>query len=67
MSRYSTTGVNIKELSNKRKKYYLVVSKSTQHTYGAFNYTPEGFNEAEKYIRKISKVDKTDVFIIMEK
>lgn len=67
MSRYSTTSVNIKELSNKRKKYYLVVSKRTQHTYGAFNYTPEGYNEAEKYVRKISKVNTTEIFIIREK
>lgn len=67
MSRYSTAGVNIKELSSKRKKYYLVVSKRTQHTYGAFHYTPEGFDDAERYVKKISKVNATEIFIIREK
>tara|TARA_Y100000401_G_C8205503_1_gene165765 strand:+ start:228 stop:413 length:186 start_codon:yes stop_codon:yes gene_type:complete len=59
--------VNIKGLSSKRKKYYLVVSEKNQHTYGAFNHTPEGFFEAERYVKKISKVNKTAVFIIKEK
>jgi hypothetical protein len=54
-------------LSNKRKKYYLVVSEKNQHTYGAFNYTPEGYNEAEKYVRKISRVNRSEIFTIREK
>jgi len=54
-------------LSKHRKKYYLVVSQINNHTYGAFNLTPHGLTQAEKYIITISKVYKSDKFTIEEK
>lgn len=55
------------KLSEKRKKYYLVISERNKHTYGAFEFTPEGYSEAQRYIRKISKTNKNEIFTIEEK
>jgi hypothetical protein len=39
----------------KNPKYYLVLSKSRNYTYGAFPYTKEGKRNAEAFIRKSKK------------
>jgi hypothetical protein len=54
-------------LSEKRKKYYLVISERNRHVYGAFRYSSEGFAEAEIYIKKISRVYKGEIFKVEEK
>ncbi len=47
----------------KKKKYYLVVSDGSNFTYGAFEHTEEGLEEAESYLKKIKK-DGNDYSII---
>jgi hypothetical protein len=54
-------------LSEKRKKYYLIISERNKHTYGAFEFTPEGYSQAQKYIKTISKINKREIFVIEEK
>jgi hypothetical protein len=54
-------------LSEKRKKYYLVVSERNRHTYGAFEFTPEGHSKAQKYVKTISRINRKEIFIIEEK
>jgi len=38
----------------KREKYYMVVSKKNNYTYGAFPYTKEGKQAARNYIQEKS-------------
>ena len=52
--------------SSKKNKYYLVVAKNNGYTHGAFPFTPEGLEDAKKYIKK--SLDRTkEVLIIEEK
>ena len=53
-------------MRQRKKKYYLVVSKGRKFTHGAFPHTEEGFEMAEKYIKKISKRSEEE-FLILEK
>ncbi|MBC8395230.1 MAG: hypothetical protein H8E05_00905 [Bacteroidetes bacterium] len=52
-----------KRTKNKKKKYYLILSKISGYRYGAFPHTPEGLNMAEKYLKKISDSDN-DLHIV---
>lgn len=36
----------------KREKFYMVISKKNNYTYGAFPYTKEGRKAAKDYIEK---------------
>jgi len=38
----------------KREKYYLVISKKNNYTYGAFPYTKEGKQAARDYVQERS-------------
>jgi|TARA_B100000676_G_scaffold237721_1_gene237901 hypothetical protein len=49
----------------KREKYYLVIDKARGYTHGAFPFTPEGKEMAEKFI-KISQKEKKGDLIIKE-
>ncbi len=44
-------------------KSYLILSEKTKHLFGAFPYTEDGFTEAEKYVRKITKRNKEKYLI----
>ena len=52
-------------MPNKKKepKYYLVLSKSRNYTYGAFPYTKEGRRDAEAFVKKSSKAQKEELYI----
>ena len=39
----------------KNYKSYLILSERTNHLFGAFTYTGEGLEAAEKYVAKITK------------
>jgi hypothetical protein len=47
----------------KNYKSYLILSEKTKHLFGAFAYTEEGLEAAEKYVKKITK-EKKEIFII---
>ena len=47
----------------KNYKSYLILSERTNHLFGAFTYTEEGLDAAEKYVKKITKQYK-ETFII---
>ena len=47
----------------KNYKSYLILSERTNHLFGAFTYTEEGLEAAEKYVKKITKQYK-ETFII---
>jgi len=47
----------------KSPKYYLVLSKSRNYTYGAFPYTTEGKKKAEAFIKKTSKAQTEELYI----
>ena len=47
----------------KTYKSYLILSEKTNHLFGAFSYTEEGLEAAEKYVEKITKQNK-ETFII---
>jgi len=47
----------------KNPKYYLVLSKSRNYTYGAFPYSKEGKKKAEAFVRKTSKSQKEELYI----
>ena len=49
----------------RKKKYYLILDKTNGYRYGAFPYTPEGLELAEKYLKKI--LDKNQDLHIVEK
>ena len=48
---------------NKSPKYYLVLSKSRNYTYGAFPYNEDGKKEAEKFLRKESKKSNEELYL----
>jgi hypothetical protein len=48
---------------NKSPKYYLVLSKSRNYTYGAFPHTTEGKKNAEDFIRQNSKKFREELYI----
>jgi len=45
------------------KKYYLVLSKSKNYTFGAFPYTEEGRKKAEAFVKKTSKQKNEELYI----
>ena len=49
----------------KKEKCYLVVSKDTNYTYGAFSCSPEGEKQAKKYARTLKK--KGGDYLVVEK
>ena len=52
-----------KRTKSRKKKYYLILSKTNGYRYGAFPYTPEGLEMAEKYLKKIND-DNNDLHIV---
>lgn len=53
-------------MSRKNPKYYIVLSETKNYTYGAFEFTPEGLERAEQYVRKTFTLKK-EKLIILEK
>ena len=52
-----------KKTKSRKKKYYLILSKTNGYRYGAFPHTPEGLDMAKKYLKKISDSDN-DLHIV---
>ncbi len=50
-------------MARKKQKYYLVLSKSKNYRHGVFPYTPEGKEQAEKFI----KHSKNEELYLVEK
>ena len=51
--------------SNKKEfKSYLILAERTNYLFGAFPYTLEGLAKAEKYVRKIKKLNKENYRIV---
>ena len=48
---------------NKTPKYYLVLSKRRNYTYGAFPHSPEGKKKAEKFIEQFSKERDEELYL----
>jgi hypothetical protein len=53
-----------KRRKTKSYKVYLILSERSKHLFGAFPYTEEGLKEAEKYVRKIKKLNKENYRIV---
>ena len=49
----------------RKEKCYLVVSKDTNYTYGAFTFSPEGEKEAKKYAKNLKK--KGGEYLVVER
>lgn len=47
----------------KKKKCYTILSKDNRHTYGAFERTKLGLEQAKKYKQKLIKEYKMDFII----
>jgi hypothetical protein len=47
-----------------KKKYYLVLSKSRNYTYGAFPYTEEGEKLAQIFAKKYSKEKDEELYVV---
>jgi len=48
----------------KEFKSYLILAERTNYLFGAFPYTAEGLEQAEKYVRKISRRDSEKYRIV---
>ena len=46
-----------------QKKYYLVLSKSRNYTYGAFPYTEEGKKLADSFAKKVGKEKNEPLYV----
>ena len=44
-------------------KYYLVLSRSRNYTYGAFPHTKEGKEKAESFAKKTSKEVQEELYV----
>jgi len=44
-------------MKKKRKKYYLIIEKTTKYIYGAFPFSEYGKARADEYLKKINKND----------
>jgi len=49
---------------SKTPKYYLVLSKSRNYTYGAFPYSAEGKKQAERFLRSESKKSNEELYLV---
>ncbi len=49
---------------NKNPKYYLVLSKSRNYTYGAFPHTEEGKKRAESFVKTESKKVNEELYLV---
>jgi hypothetical protein len=49
---------------SKTPKYYLVLSKSRNYTYGAFPYSVEGKKQAERFLRSESKKSNEELYLV---
>lgn len=47
----------------KNPKYYLVLCKGRNYTYGAFPYSKEGKRSAEAFVKKASKSQEEELYI----
>tara|TARA_Y100000593_G_scaffold56456_2_gene105326 strand:- start:8519 stop:8686 length:168 start_codon:yes stop_codon:yes gene_type:complete len=45
------------------KKYYLVLSKDRNYTYGAFPHTKQGEKDAKAFAKRISKERNEDLYV----
>lgn len=54
-----------KQKINKKKKYYLLISKKDNFQHGAFPYSKEGLSHAKDYLSKITK--QPDLYKIKSK
>jgi hypothetical protein len=45
------------------KKYYLVLSKDRNYTYGAFPHTAEGEKNAKAFAKKMSKEKNEELYV----
>ena len=52
--------------NKKTPKYYLVLSKKRNYTYGAFPHSPEGKKKAEQFIKQVS-VEKEEELYLTER
>ena len=50
-------------MAKKNPKYYLVLSKSRNYTYGAFPHTEEGKKNAETYAVAMSKKVAEELYV----
>lgn len=46
---------NMPKLKNRQKCYVVIGEKN--FTYGAFPFTPSGFKDAKKHVKKLKKTD----------
>lgn len=53
-------------MPKKKEKFYYIRSKSKNYQYGVFDYSQEGYEKAEKYIKNLKK-NKKEEFYISEK
>ena len=47
----------------KKPKYYLVLSRSRNYTYGAFPHTEEGKKDAERFAKLTSKKVEEELYV----
>ncbi len=48
----------------KKNKFYLVLSRSSNYTYGAFPFSPEGLKIAKKFIKDKTKTVNESLYIV---
>lgn len=48
----------------KKNKFYLVLSKNSNYTYGAFPFSPEGLKTAKKFIKDKNKTANEPLYIV---
>tara|TARA_A100001201_G_scaffold60900_2_gene58210 strand:- start:602 stop:763 length:162 start_codon:yes stop_codon:yes gene_type:complete len=50
-----------------KKKYYLIISQKNNWRYGAFDFSEEGKEKAEKYLKHLIRKTKDSSLKIVEK
>jgi hypothetical protein len=50
-------------MPRKKQKFYYIRSKEKNYQYGVFDHTEEGFEKAEKYMKKLKKTKKEEFYI----
>ena len=46
-----------------KKKYYLVLSRNRNYTYGAFPYTEEGKEQADSFAKRVGKEKNEPLYV----
>ena len=50
----------------KKDKYYVVLSERRHYTQGAFEHSPNGYEKAVEYVRKIERKTSEKYYILEE-